>query len=553
MENKILLPKFIQQQFEQYMQINSDDLPFKKQSTKKQFVQTFNMFYCNLYQKIVVDSNNSPTNISIQTFKKITNSNEKIYFILNFFKNKNYIIPIVNKKGNKHYCIGKKGASYKFTDQFLNKVENSQGVIDQEANRFVLQINEQYKAQVESESDKLLKDVFNNQKRINEVKHCMNNLKQLRFVCDQTSDQINLTKKWYKNNIVKFNYRIYSPFSSTNKQYIKMGCVVDQNNNSINELYDWHASGIQMLEFIMKSKIKDCKAELEWIESMFDQGNFYTAVANSLGWNYNLKYNKNMVQWFINSNPAFKQEFLKNGVCREKNVNENAIMGLFNKNTPKLFKFLAEYETYNDHGIIKSGIWKLIHKTETLINSYLVPKIELRFNTKIYTKHDSFNCNKKYCTEENRLVVKAICDNFKREQIFGKKEVKQHEVFNEEDHITIDKLFDYYENYYCMGRVVAPILKDQTQILWRQFNLKVFKPVWNNVDCGNILQGRRLQGENWQSRRDQAKEIINNAIHKAIRCLQKIQTKFGNQVYKDIILTMFQTQKDIIFYGKDEI
>lgn len=546
----IIIPTFLQQQFEEYMKSNDETLPFKKQSTKKQFVQTFNKFYCTLYYKIIQQSNNCPTNISIQFFRKFVNSNEKLYFILNFFKSNNYIIPVQTKNGNNSYGVGR-GSYYYFTKEFLEKVNNSQGFVDEEANKFVEEQEQQHKAEVVAESEKLLKSIFNSQKVVSEVKYCMQNLKQLQFICNENNDEVNLTKKWYKNNIVKFNYRIYSPFSCTSKHYIKMGCVVDVEGNSIDELADWHASGVQMLEFIMKNKIKDCDDEIIWLESLFAEGNFYQAVAKRLGWNYKLKYYKDMVQWFINSNPIFKQQFLKNGICTEKNKNQNAMMGLFSKNTPKLFKFLAEYETYNDHGRVKSAIWKLIHKTETLINSHLVPVIENRFNTKIYTKHDSVNCVEELCTKENELIVKSIWNNFKQQQLFGKKEVKQHEVFNEEDHITVDKLFDYYQNYYCMGLVAAPILKGKEQLLWREFNQKVFQPVWKNVDCGNILEGRRLEGENWMSRRDQAKELINQTIKRAIKGLERIQTKYGNVVYKDIVLTMFQSQNKIMFYNKE--
>ena len=545
---KVYIPKFLQVEFEEFIKTDQKS-PVKSDRGQERLIKLLNKFYGALYLKIVEYNQNYPQNISIKYFKKITTSNAYIYFILRFFKSKNYIVPVITKNGHNSYLPGSKGSAYFFTDQFLNKIKNNETVEDKQIEQFLAEQENQQKIEAEVKSEQRLKELYN-QKQIQIVKQSMQNLKYLHFVTDQKNKEIIYTKNLYESNIVKFDYRIYSPFSKTKKHFIACGWVVDDEGQEIKQLGDWHASGFQMLQFINAKHNENVEDENKWIESLLQhKKGLYIAVSELCGWNYGKEYMKRNCQWFINSDPRFKQEFMKYGVCKEKNVVQNGIMNLFYKHAPKMFKMLAEYETYIDHGKVKSAIWKEIFKYETIYRSYL----ETKFDFRTYSKHDSINCAEKYCTKENMDKFNSEWRKIKYGKLFSqqKKEVEKHDVFNEEDHITVDKLFDYYQNYYCMGLVAAPILKGKEQLLWREFNQKIFQPVWYNVDCGNILEGRRLEGENWMSRRDEAKELINQTIKRAIKGLERIQTKYGNVVYKDIVLTMFQSQNKIMFYNKE--
>lgn len=550
---KIQIPKFLQNEFEEYIKTNQNS-PIKSDRGQERLNKLLNRIYGAMYLKIVQYNQNYPQHISIKYFRKITTNDRYIYFILKFFDEKKYIVPIRTKNGNKSYSPGGKGSAYYFTDQFLNKIKNSECIEDKQSELFIIEQEKQYKSEVEAESEQKLKELYN-QKQIQVVKQSMQNLKHLHFVPDRTDKEIAYTKNLYESNIIKFDYRIYSPFSKTNKHYIECGWVVDDEGEEIKELRDWHASGFQMLQMINAKHNQNVEEENKWIEGLLqDKDGLYIRVSKLCGWNYGKEYMKRNCQWFINSNPKYKQEFIANGVCEGLNRVQNEILKLFYEHTPKMFKMLADYETYIDHGKEKSAIWKEIFYYETICRSALETKFEFR----TYGKHDSISCAAKYCTEENREKFDREWMNMKYGKIFKQqpkpvtKQVEQHEIFNQDEHLTVDKLYDYYENYYYTGKANVDKLTNNEQMIWRKFNT-IFNSVWSNVDCGNILEGRKLIGEDWMSRRDKAEETIKNTISKTIKWLEKIQTECGNEIFKHIVLTLFQSgQKQVLFYNKGE-
>ena len=400
----IQIPLFLHNEFEEYVKANQDSLPYKTDSSFIKLERLTEKFYSVLYQTVVLDNKNIPTPISIKQFRKLSTNDRYIYFILAFFEQKNYIIPVRTKNGNKSYSTSKKGSTYQFTDQFLNKISNSQTYQDQEINQFLEKMEQEYEQEVEQTNEELLNKVFGNKELIGLVKGSMNRLKELSFRTDQENQDINFIKRLYNKNTVKFNYRIYSPLSATKRIYRNCGWVVNQDGKRICEFYDLHASGFQMLQIIASRKIKGSEKEIKWLDSLFNTGDFYLAVRNKLGFKYKREYMKNVLQWFINSNPAFKQEYIETGCCPKKNKVENKLMELFYKNCPKIFKYLADYETYSDHGVTKSAIWKQIHSTET---EFLCKLADLcKFKT--YQLHDSLQAEFKFCSPEFKRRIELL-------------------------------------------------------------------------------------------------------------------------------------------------